>query len=377
MPRILAIAVIGLISTSCQALQSPVQAIAFDTPFPAVTRTPETAEPEVESTETAEPELPEASPSPPPFIPTLIQLTEPGCCVQPFWSADGTMVLFIDQPQPTSPTGIYGVPVTGGEESLISERVSLFSPDGRYRAYLTDEGETIVEAMTGDPRWVIPNGGRFVYFSPTSLWVAWADTEEAGNFDQRATVISVSDIDGSESREQLTVYGGGIAGWLDDDHLLLLGRGRGQNQDLAMFSYSVTDGTRADLISNQRISGVRIAPGGEWITYRITMDPDSAAEAGIWVIKADGSLRYKLEVNGAGQWRDETHLLIIPYEPDAPSHRLWEFDVLSGDAAPVTDPALTPFRVANADWAVSPTGEFVVFVNAEDQALWLIQLTPE
>jgi hypothetical protein len=144
-----------------------------------------------------------------------------------------------------------------------------------------------------------------------------------------------------------------------------------------MFSYSVIDGTRTDLITNQRISAVRIAPGGEWITYRITMDPDSAAEDGIWVIKADGSLRYKLEVNGVGQWRDETHLLIIPYEPDAASHRLWEFDVLTGDAAPVTDPASTPFRVANADWAVSPTGDYVVFVNAEDQALWLIRLTPD
>ena len=37
----------------------------------------------------------------------LTRLTEPGCCTQPWWSADGRRVLFIDRPAPDAPTGIY------------------------------------------------------------------------------------------------------------------------------------------------------------------------------------------------------------------------------------------------------------------------------
>jgi hypothetical protein len=258
----------------------------------------------------------------------------------------------------------------------MSERVALPSPDGAYRAYLSDEGETIVEPATGDSQWVIPNGGLRVFFSPHSARLAWSQTQRSGDFDQRPTVVSISDIDGSDPREVITVYGGGIAGWLDDDTLLLVGRDRGRAQDVALFSLSVVDGARQDLISNQRIRSVQVAPGGEWVLYLIALDPDGPAEDGLWVIRADGSQRYKLEVAGAAQWRDPTRLLIIPHEPDAPSHRLWQFDAETGEAEPLTDPALTPFRVANADWAVSPTGEYVVFVNAEDQALWVITLPP-
>lgn len=317
-----------------------------------------------------------ADPSATPFVPTLTRLTEPGCCVQPFWSADGQTILFIDQPQPTAPTGIYGVGLQGGEPSLISERIALSSRDGRYRAYLSDSGETIVEPVGGDQQWVIPNEGLRIFFSPTSARIAWAKTERSGNFDQRPTVISIADIDGSDVKEVLTVYGGGISGWLDDDHLLVGGRDERREDNVTLFSYSLIDGSRTDLVSNQRIRSVMVAPGGEWITYTITLDPDGTPEDGVWVIKTDGSLHYKLDVAGAAQWRDGSHLLVIPYEAGPASHRLWQFDSETGEAMPLTDPAVTPFKVTSGDWSVSPTGDYVVFLSAADQALWLMALPP-
>ena len=60
----------------------------------------------------------------------------------------------------------------------------------------------------------------------------------------------------------------------------------------------------------------------------------------------------------------------------APSHRLVEFDAATGQYTDLTDPEQTPFRVLAADWRVSPTGEHVVFVHAEDQALWVLELPP-
>ncbi len=315
--------------------------------------------------------------SPETFALELRRLTEPGCCVQPFWSADGERVLFIDRPQPTAPTGIYGVNLAGGEPVLVSERVALPSPDGAYQAYLRDDGETVVESVGSEDQWVIPNGGRRIFFSPGSLRLAWAETPRTGsNFDRQPTTVFISGIDGSDPQEMMTVYGGGIAGWLDDDHLLLVGRDRNGSQDVALFSLSVVDGSRANLITNQRIRSVQIAPGGSWVSYTITLHPEDPANDGLWVISRDGSRRYRLEVVGAAHWRDASRLLIIPFEPEAPSHRLWQFDAESGSVAPLTDPAVTPFRVAGGDWSVSPSGQYVVFVNAADQALWLIPLPP-
>ncbi len=69
-------------------------------------------------------------------------------------------------------------------------------------------------------------------------------------------------------------------------------------------------------------------------------------------------------------------LLYVPLEVNVQSHALWEYDVASGEHRRLTDPAHTPFKIANNDWAVSPDGRYVVFVRARDHNLWLIDLEP-
>lgn len=329
--------------------------------------------PEITSQPQTEPTA--SDPTAEPFIPTLTQLTQPGCCVQPFWSPDGQMVMFIDRPQPTAQTGIYGVPITGGEPQLVTDRIGLPSPDGRYRAYLNEQGQTVVEPFNSEVQWTIPNGGLRVFFSPDSERLAWAETPRSGNFDERPTTISVADIDGSDPSALVTVYGGGIAGWLDDDHLLVVGRERARTQDIALFSVNVIDDTRATLTINQRIRSTQISPGGQWVHYMIAMHPEDSQQDGLWIVNRDGTTRYKVQVVGGARWRDESHLLIIPLDMDVESHRLWEFDATTGEAYPLTDPAVTPFRVAQGDWSVSPTGNHIVFLG-QDQSLWLMTLPP-
>jgi Tol biopolymer transport system component len=55
-------------------------------------------------------------------------------------------------------------------------------------------------------------------------------------------------------------------------------------------------------------------------------------------------------------------------------HRLWQVDVESGAATPLTDAAITPFKIANGDWSVSPDGRHVAFVSASDNNIWLLTL---
>lgn len=348
--------------TACVSAPATATVPPSPTPPPIPTR--------IRSTDTPTPD-----PTLTPSAPAMFRLTEPGCCVQPFWSPDGQEVRFIDQPEPTSPTGIYGVSVEGGAVHLVSERIGLPSPDGRYLAYLDEQGKTIVEDTAQGQRWTIPNGGRRVFFSPNSIRLAWAAVFDASTFDQQRVVVSVSDIDGNNAREVATIYGGGIAGWLDDEHLLLAGRDSPEEES-ALFSLSVVNGSQDVLIRHRNIRSASIAPGGEWILYTITLDTDQPEDNGLWIIRADGGLHYRLEVIGSARWRDGSHLLIIPMELDVSSHRIWQFDAETGQAVPLTDPQQLSFRVQAGDWSVSPTGEYVVFVNAEDQALWLITLPP-
>jgi Tol biopolymer transport system component len=67
-------------------------------------------------------------------------------------------------------------------------------------------------------------------------------------------------------------------------------------------------------------------------------------------------------------------LLIIPFQPDAAYHEIWEFDVEAGQARRLVDPQVTPFKIANGDWTVSPDGRYVTFVESQDRNIWLLTL---
>ncbi len=316
-------------------------------------------------------------PSPTPNIPTLVPLTDPGCCVGAFWSPDGSEVRFIDRPDATGQTGIYGVDLVSGELRLVSQRVGILSPDGRYLAYLNRDYLTVVVDIGEDRSWIIPNGGREVFFSPSSRWLAWSEVARTGVYGNERTTIYISGIDGRDARELVELNEGRIMGWLDDDRLLLLGREPGAPMYSGLFSLSVVDGSRVDLVQKQRLSAVRIAPGGEWVSYVAMFSPLGPQEDGLWIVKTnDGAIRHHLPVVGSARWRDVSHLLIIPIEPSAPAHRLIQFDISTGMVDSLTDPSTFPFRVSAGEWSVSPTGDYVVFLSAEDQALWLFDLPP-
>src|SRR5690606_35217453 len=94
-----------------------------------------------------------ATPTSPP-APVLTRLTEPGCCHQPYWSPDGQAVLFIDQPDPTVPVGVYGVGVAGGPVERIAEQIGKPSPDGRYLTSLNEAAQVVVREVETGAEWL-------------------------------------------------------------------------------------------------------------------------------------------------------------------------------------------------------------------------------
>ncbi|WP_322798973.1 hypothetical protein, partial [Thermoflexus sp.] len=315
---------------------------------------------------------PVPSPSPTPG-PRLRPLTSNGCCVQPFWSPDGQEIWFLDRPRPDAPVGIWGISRTGGAPRLVTTRLGVFSPDYRRRAY-PEGGQTIIEDLKTGERWIAPNGGRAVVFSPDGEWIAWeVSAGEAPSLDRRVTTLWISRVDGREARPVLQLVGGGFSGWFPDGRRALVITRETSGADPFLAVVNLQDGSLRPIARGQRLRGAQISPAGGWVAYQslFAVDP---AQNGLWVVRADGTESRRLSVFGAYRWRSEGRLLVIPLEPGAPSHRVLEIDAATGAVRPLTDPSALRFRIAGGDWALSPDGRRIVFVSAMDRNLWLLEL---
>lgn len=318
---------------------------------------------------------PEPTPTP---APLLLQLTSNGCCVQPFFSPDSTHLLFLDKPAPDAPTGLYQIPLTGGDPELFTTKLGLYSPDMQLVAY-PEGGQTYIEHLTDSERWTIPNGGRSLSFSPSGEQVAWVLGQPGPPFDSALREIRVGTVDGSEARQVITLIGGGFAGWVSETQILITGQPSDEDES-ALWVLSLEEDGQRELARGGRIRSVSVSPGGAWVVYLVTFSADPAQD-GIWVQNIATGERFKLDLFGGYRWRDADHLLVIPLDPHAASgpvasHQLWEVDATTGVSRALTDPALTPFKVAEGDWTVSPDGQWVAFVSATDRNVWVLRIQP-
>lgn len=304
--------------------------------------------------------------------PALRQLTHNGCCVQPFWSPDGSQIWFIDRPSANQPSGLYALSLTSSEALLVTDRLGLFSPDGTLMAY-PQAGQTIIERRATGETWAAPAAGRALQFSPDGKQIAWQVASDTANFDRRLVEIWAANVDGSNARAVTRLIGGGLVGWFPDNaRVLVSGRETGEAEPF-LASITVADGTFVGVAHGLNIRNGVVSPGGGWVAYQVSFSGDAARD-GLWVAKSDGSEARKLEMFGAYRWRAEGQLLVVPLEMGAGSHRLAQVDAASGEITRLTDPRWLSFRIAGGDWALSPNGRRIVFVSAADRNLWLIEL---
>jgi hypothetical protein len=306
---------------------------------------------------------------------SLRQLTMGGCCVNPFWSADSRQVLYIDKPATEAPSGIWGVDLLGSEPVFVTERLGIFSPDQLLRAFPL-QGQTYVQRLTDDQTWTIPNGGREVVFSRDGARVAWTTGRTQPPFDTAERQVWISSVDGSGAQSIFTGYGVGVNAWFPEDRVLVSGR-LPPPESLQVLWMLVPPANGADgwsaveLARGSRLRGVSISPGGEWLAYVSTFSGDPAQD-GLWLLSIRTMERRKLDLFGAYRWRDGDHLLLVPLDLSQPNHRILQIEASSGTIKQLTLPGVSPFKIANGDWSVSPDGKHVAFVSAWDGNIWLI-----
>ena len=131
--------------------------------------------------------------------------------------------MFLDRPAPDAPAGIWSVAVDQplSAPALFARRPGPFSRDLALAADLVG-GQTIVERLRDSARWVIPNGGRPIVFSPDGRYVVWSVAQGIANFDIRRLEVWLANADGSGARRVAVRFGGGFAGWMPDGRGLLL-----------------------------------------------------------------------------------------------------------------------------------------------------------
>lgn len=329
--------------------------------------------------------LPAATPAPtqaPTALPAVafVQLTQGQCCPQPFFSPDGSRVLYLDRPSPDAPVGIWSVAVDRplSPPELFTTRLGPFSRDLSLALDLQG-GHTVIERLSDGHRWTINNGGRIVSFSPDAKRIAWAVQQEVGGFDVRRVEVWMANTDGSDARRIATRFGGGALAWFSDSRRLLLGGRINRDDQQAMLSIlDVEAGSARDVMPYERLRGALLSPDGRWLAYFIGQSRD-AAQDGMYVLDLELPIAQpqRLDFFGAYRWRDGRRLLYIPLQMGAPSHELWQLDVMTGEAQRlIAASAGSPFKIANGDWDVSSDGAKIVFLSARDRNLWLARLTP-
>jgi hypothetical protein len=299
-------------------------------------------------------------------------LTRAGCCGHPSWGVDSNWVLFLDRPRIDAQPGLYGVPITGGEPRLIHPQVGIYSADFSLVAY-KEQGITYVERWADGTRWTIPNSGRPVYFSPSGQRVAWDISSEGINHpDLRQHSIWISEQDGSDARQIITIHGGRFVGWLANEEQFIVSGRLSPYTTGGIWRVNVDDGAATLLMEAERPRDLLLSPQGGWLAFIIRFEQGEDRN-GLWILStADGQAR-RLDAFGSYRWRDEGALLLIPYDPGA-GLAIWQYDASTGQGVQLTDPAVHQFEIANNDWEVSPDGSKVVYLSADDYSLWVLQL---
>ncbi len=373
----------SLLWAGCTGAEAPSAAgpqLPAPTGAPSVPATPEpTARVAVTAPSPTTTALPVPTPTTVPV--TLRQLTSGGCCVQPFFSPDSQEIRFIDKPSPAAPAGIYGVSLDGpiGEPQLITEKVAFSSPGGSIVVQAEGDLTRFTDEATGDT-WSVDTGGATPRFSPAGDRILWSVTDRDGPFDERRSDLFVANLDGSDLIQIGSRVSARIYGWMPDGERLLMTRRDGDpGSDSTLFIYTIASGERVDLLTASRIRTISMSPAGEWLMYFSTFPEDDPDEAGLWLVRTDGTGRTRVKTPsfGAFRWRSADSLLYVPArQPGQSSMQLWMIDAESGGAEPMTDPELLQFSIANGDWTVSPDGRYVAFVGSGDYNIWLLTLPP-
>ncbi|CAA9234736.1 MAG: hypothetical protein AVDCRST_MAG77-1320 [uncultured Chloroflexi bacterium] len=295
--------------------------------------------------------------------------------VQPVWAGEGDRVLFYDRPQPGE-DGTWSIdPVSG---KLTRERPQWGNLAANGTLLVTPrpaQRDTYVLHLPSNREWALPTTNG-VLFSPDGTMAAYnaAAQQQGGGSNFQTTTLTLSWADGQNAQRVPLPLNANPVAWVPgkdgapNGRLLLNGR-RSRQDHPALWLFDTRDRSLADLVRSRRLVGVLTSPSGAWVAYVAMWNAD-AAQDGLWIMRADGGERRKLDFMGGYRWTRDDRLIVLPTRSAAgDSHEVWEVTPANGEYRRLTDPATTPFRIANYDWDLSPDGTNLIYVSAGTRRL--------
>ncbi|MBC7810420.1 MAG: M23 family metallopeptidase [Burkholderiales bacterium] len=299
-----------------------------------------------------------------------------GCCVNPWWHPTNSDTLYVIDGSPGQRAAVieWSIASSGPVNVVGQAPPPYLSPDGSHQVNVTGAVTTITR-LSDNVAWDVPTSGVWPAISTDNsrlLWITRSGESVPGQPPPPVT-IWVSDIDGTNGRFIVSQPGGG-ATWLDEARVLVTTPVTAERAT-TLSIVDTRDDSQTLLGTWQGLRGLSIAPGGGRLLFYRTFNDDPALD-GIYTLDTQAEAQpQKLPWFGGWRWRDADSVYYLPLDATTNVQTLAYYNFATGEDRRLTDPANFPLTIANGDWSVSPDGRRIVYLNAADLTMWLLEET--
>ncbi len=311
-------------------------------------------------------------PLPIPETMTLRALGYDGCCSRPWWHPTDPTHLSVIDGVPGERANIFDWTISGSLTMVAQAPPPYLSPDGSHQV-IFNNGQVSIRRLADGAEWIVQTQGEIPAISADNSRLTWdISGDKVAPGQQDGTIeFWISDISGENTRLFLSQIGGSIF-WLDDARILISTPQIG-SRATTYSVYDTRDNSVYTLGTWEWIRGLSISPGGERLMFYRVWQPDPADNVIYTIATEHGATAEKMPWFGGWRWRDADSVYFVPFDPSTDVQRLAYYHIPTGETRFLTDPAATPFTIADGDWSVSADGRRIVFLNAGDKTMWLIE----
>ncbi|MGJ3238336.1 MAG: M23 family metallopeptidase [Anaerolineae bacterium] len=309
--------------------------------------------------------------------PATLRIFDPtGCCWENWWHPTDANRLYTLDGFQNQRAGIYGYDARNNTliESLGLAPPPYYSPD--FTHAIRPFGNTIeIQNLSSGESWSIETGMAIPSINTDNtrlLWVAQGGTSVPGQSAPTNNIL-VSDMRG-ENLQLLVSEAGVNAMWLDAHRLMLTISERPYTR---IDIIDVRDNSRYTLGRWYRPRGFSIAPNSERLMFYLAYQPDPEQNGVYWMDITPDAQANRVAWFGAYQWRDADSVFYVPFDATTNTHQLMYYDINSASSRALTDLTRQPFTMMDGRWSVNADGTMILFRNAVDRNLWMIDIATQ
>ena len=108
--------------------------------------------------------------------------------------------------------------------------------------------------------------------------------------------------------------------------------------------------------------------------FYLAYQPNPQDNGVYWMDIEQGANMNRVDWFGAYRWRDESSLFYVPFNLNTSSHQLMLYDIESNRQQVLSNPETAVFKIMDGRWSVNADGTHILFRNATDRNLWMMDI---